>query len=239
MITLFGSGPAFCLPDPSPFVMKTEMQLKMSGVVYRFERAGPLGAPKGKIPFIEDDGIGIGDSTFIRAHIEKTYDIDLDHGLSKEQRARAWTIERTLEDHLYFSLIHARWTDDESFAKGPSHFFDGLPETTREIARARAREHVRGKLHGHGLGRHDRADIVRLAARCLIALSVVMGDAPYLMGEAPSGSDATVFGMLAAILTPFFDTELRDAALAHRNLGHYSERMMQLYYPEFASQAAA
>ena len=32
MITLFGFGPAFGLPDPSPFVMKTEIQLKMAGV---------------------------------------------------------------------------------------------------------------------------------------------------------------------------------------------------------------
>src|SRR5580704_7211490 len=72
MVTLFGFGPAFGLPDPSPFVMKTDIQLKMAGVPYRFERAAPPAAPKGKIPFIEDGDARIGDSTFIRAHIEKT-----------------------------------------------------------------------------------------------------------------------------------------------------------------------
>ena len=84
MITLFGFGPAFGLPDPSPFVMKTEVQLKMAGLPYRRERAAPPAAPKGKIPFIDDGGVHIGDSTSIRAHIENTYDIDLDHGLSTE-----------------------------------------------------------------------------------------------------------------------------------------------------------
>jgi hypothetical protein len=72
MITLFGFGPAFGLPDPSPFVMKTEVRLKMAGLPYRFERSGPQAAPKGKIPFMEENGLRIGDSTFIRAHIEKT-----------------------------------------------------------------------------------------------------------------------------------------------------------------------
>jgi glutathione S-transferase len=239
MITLFGFGPAFDLPDPSPFVMKTDVQLKMAGVPYRFERASPQGAPKGKIPFIEDGGVRIGDSTFIRAYVEKIHGFDLDGGLSKEQRARAWAIERMLEDHLYFALIYARWMDDENFAKGPSHFFDGVPEAMQVQARAQARENVRGKLDGHGLGRHSESEIIQLGARSLAALSVLIGDAPFLMGDAPSGSDATVFGMLAAVLTPFFDTRIRDAALGYPNLVRYSERMMQSYYPRFSAQAAA
>src|SRR5580692_4763877 len=32
MLTLYGFGPAFGLPDPSPFVMKSEVQLKMAGI---------------------------------------------------------------------------------------------------------------------------------------------------------------------------------------------------------------
>jgi hypothetical protein len=34
MITLKGFGPAFGLPDPSPFVTKVEMLLKMAGLPY-------------------------------------------------------------------------------------------------------------------------------------------------------------------------------------------------------------
>jgi glutathione S-transferase len=239
MITLFAFGPAFGLPDPSPFVMKTEVQLKMAGAPYRFERGGPQAGPKGKIPFIEDDGARIGDSTFIRAHIEKTRGVDLDHRLSIEERARAWAIERMLEDHLYFALIQVRWMDDANFAKGPSHFFDMVPEQARDQVRSEARERVRVKLDGHGLGRHSEAEIVQLGARSLAALSALMGENRYLMGEGPSGSDATAFGMVASVLTPFFDTKLRDAALSHGNLVRYNERMMQCYYPEFAAQAAA
>jgi glutathione S-transferase len=239
MITLFGFGPAFGLPDPSPFVMKTDIQLKMAGVPYRFERAAPPAAPKGKIPFIEDGDARIGDSTFIRAHIEKTNGVDLDRGLSKEERARAWAIERMLEDHLYFAVIQARWMDDANFAKGPSHFFDGVPEATRFRVVDEARERVRGSLRGHGLGRHSETEIVQLGARSLAALSAMIGDNPYLIGTEPSGSDSTACGMLAAVLTPFFDTRLRDAALAHPNLVRYNERMMRRYYPEFSARAAA
>jgi glutathione S-transferase len=239
MITLFGFGPAFGLPDPSPFVMKTDIQLKMAGMPYRFERAAPPAAPKGKIPFIEDGDARIGDSTFIRAHIEKANGVDLDRGLSKEERARAWAIERMLEDHLYFAVIQVRWMDDANFAKGPSLFFAGVPEAMRTQVMAEARERVRGNLHGHGLGRHSEAEIIQLGARSLSSLSALLGDNQYLMGKEPTGSDATAFGMLAAVLTPFFDTKLRQAALAHPNLVRYNERMMRRYYPEFIARAAA
>jgi glutathione S-transferase len=239
MITLFSFGPAFGLPDPSPFVMKTEVQLKMAGLPYRQERAAPPAAPKGKVPFIDDNGVRIGDSTFIRANIEKAYGVDLDAGLSIEQRARAWAIERMLEDHLYFALIHVRWVNDANFAKGPAHFFDGVPEAMRAQLQSEARERVRGKLDGHGLGRHTDAEIIQLGARSIAALAVMLGDGPFLMGSEPSGSDATAFGMIASVLTPYFDTRLRDAALAHPNLVQYNERMMQRYYPEFIAQEAA
>lgn len=237
MITLFGFGPGFGLPDPSPFVLKTDVQLKMAGVPYRFERASPREAPKGKIPFVDDNGTRIGDSTFIRAHIEKSYGVDLDRGLSAEERARAWTIERMLEDHLYFAMVHFRWMDDTNFEKGPAHFFDAVPEAVRTQMRSEARQRTRDKIDGHGLGRHSEAEIIELAARSLAALSLLIGEKPYLMGKEPSGSDATAFGMLASILTPFFDTALRETARTHANLVEYTHRMMRRYYPDFPAEA--
>jgi glutathione S-transferase len=234
MLTFYGFGSAFGLPDPSPFVMKSEVQLKMAGVPYRFERAAPQTAPKGKIPFIQTGAHRVGDSTFIRAHIEKEYRFDFDAGLSGEQRAQAWAIERMLEDHLYFAIVHARWLDDENWMKGPSHFFDGAPAGVAEDARTR----VRANLYGHGLGRHRDEEIAELGKRSIDALAATLGDKFYLFGDTPCGADATAFGFVAAVLTPFFDTPLRKAAEQHANLTAYRDRMMRQYYPQFAQQAA-
>ena len=73
MITLYTFGPAFGLPDPSPFVTKAEVLLKMAGLSYRTDTNGLSKAPKGKLPYIDDDGGRVADSTFIRWHIEKKY----------------------------------------------------------------------------------------------------------------------------------------------------------------------
>jgi glutathione S-transferase len=234
MITLHVFGPAFLLPDPSPFVMKTEVQLKMSGLPYRTERGGFDKAPKGKIPYIEDGGRLVGDSTFIRDHIEKSHGIDLDRALTAGQRALAWTIERMLEDHLYWAMLHGRWMDDANFAKGPARFFDGVPETVRQ----QARDRVRTNLQAQGLGRHSDNEIAELGGRSLAALSSLLDSKPYLMGAEPCGADATAFAMVAGALTPLFDMPLRVRAAAHPNLVAYSERMMRRFYPDFVVPAA-
>ncbi len=66
MITLYNFGPAFGLPDPRAFVMKVETLLKMAKLPYRTDATGFAKAPKGKIPYIDDEGVVIPDSTFIR-----------------------------------------------------------------------------------------------------------------------------------------------------------------------------
>ncbi len=93
MITLHTFGPMFGLPDPRPLVTKAEVLLKMSGVSYAAKIGSLSGAPKSKLPYIEDGGKKIGDSTFIRFHLEKTYHIDFDKHLFTGDKGIAWAIK--------------------------------------------------------------------------------------------------------------------------------------------------
>ena len=51
-ITLYTFGPAFGLPDMSPFVTKVEMLLKLAGLEYETDMTGFNKAPNGKLPYI-------------------------------------------------------------------------------------------------------------------------------------------------------------------------------------------
>ena len=233
MITLYGFGAGFGLPEISPFVTKTEVQLKMAGLAYVKAKAMPPASPKGQLPYIDDDGERIADSTFIRAHLESKYGFDFDAPLSLQARAQAWAFERMIEHHVYWALVGARWVDGDNFAKGPSHFFDAAPEHLRDKVREDAQFRVAENYLLSGLGRHAPDEDIDLAVRSLFALSVQLGDKNYLMGDTPCGTDATAFGALAGILTPFFTSPLRARAEQFGNLVAYVDRMMQHYYPEF------
>lgn len=239
MITLYAAGPKFGLPEVSPFCTKTEVQLKMAGLEYRKERSAPMTAPKGKLPWIEDDGEVVADSHFIRRHIERKYKVDFDEGLNTRQRAEAWAIERTLEDHLNWTMLYFRWLVPENFAKGPSHFFDEMPEDIRDQMRAEVLARVRETHRLQGIGRHTEEEILDLGAHSLAAFAALLGDRLYLMGGQPCGADATAFGVLAGVMTPFFDTPLRRQAEALPNIVGYVERMMLRYYPDFVWGEAA
>jgi glutathione S-transferase len=231
MITLYTFGPAFGLPDPSPFVMKAEVLLKMAGLPYRVDTTGFRKAPKGKLPYIEDDGELIADSTFIRWHLEKKYRVDLDRGLSAADRAVAWAFEKMAEDQFYWTIVDARW-DDTNFPKGPVRFFRSVPAPMRPFIITMVRRGVRKSLHAHGIGRHSRSEIVQLGTRSIDAIADFLGDKPYFMGAAAKSIDATIFAFAAGVLCPLFDTPLRNAAERHDNLKRYVGRMTAAYYPE-------
>jgi glutathione S-transferase len=234
MITLYGFGPGFGLPEISPYVTKTEVQLQLAGLGYAKRPAMPDASPKGQLPFVDDDGVVVADSTFIRAHIERKYGLDLDEGMDGLERAQAWAIERMIENHFGIAVVYSRWLIPENFAKGPAHFVDAAPEALRPALREDMLARVTAAMKAQGAARHAPEEVVELGARSLSALSLFLGDKPCLMGAQPCGVDATCFAMLAALLTPFFDSPLRRRALAHGNLTAYVERMMARFFPEHA-----
>jgi glutathione S-transferase len=228
-ITLYGFGPAFGLPDPSPFVAKAIVLLRMANLPFERKRAGLNDAPKGKIPYIVDDGLVVPDSTFIRLHIEKKYGFDFDAGLSPAERGIAWAFEKMMEEQAYFALVHTRWIDDASFDRGPRQFFKTVPAPLRPFLVPYVRRLVRKQLHAQGMGRHSPTEIIVLSKRAFDALSAQLGDKPFLMGEQPCGADAGVFGQVANAASPYFDNELTALARSYPNLLAYSERLLAKY----------
>ena len=233
MITLycFRRGPG--LPDFSPFVVKTMLLLKLAGLDYVEDRSGLQRAPKGKLPYIDDDGTIVADSTLIRWHIEKTRGIDLDKGLTAEQRAIAWAAEKMCEDHLYWLAVRGRWLDDANFARGPAKLFDSAPAPLRPFIRNLVRGKVRKALYAQGTGRYTEEEATRLGLRDIETLATLLGDKPYFFGDKPCGADATFFAFIAAGLAPIWESPIRDAADKAPNVVAYRDRIMKTYFPDF------
>jgi glutathione S-transferase len=232
MLTLYVMGPKFGLPDASPFVSKALVLLKMSGLPFATAKADFRKAPKGKIPYLRDGDLQLGDSTFMRGHLEDKHRIDFDKGLSASDTGVAWAFEKLCEDHLYWALVDSRWTDQANFDRGPRTYFDDVPAPLRPFVVGMVRRSIRKSLHGHGMGRHSRSEIEQLAKRDLDAIAAFLGSKPWLMGPEPCGADAAVWSMVSGVLCAHFETPIRTAAETHPNLVAYRDRGMARWFPE-------
>lgn len=233
MITLFQFDSAFGLPNASAFCMKVETYLRMVGLDYRLApRANIMKAPKGKMPWIEDDGRVVADSGFILDYLKERYGDPLDAHLAPRERALALAFRRLLEENLYWAVLYTRWFTPEGWVLTRPAFFGGLPPVLRDIVPALARRGVRKELWGHGIGRHSQDEIYAIGKADLTALAEFLGDKPYFMGEQPTSLDATAYAFLANVLWVPLETPLKAHAQKYPQLEAYCQRMQARYFPD-------
>ena len=234
MITLYTFGSNFNLPDPSPFVMKAEVLLKMAKLPYQTDSTGDVRkAPKGKFPYIIDQGQTIADSSLIRFYLEDEYKVDFDRNCDQTCLASAFLAEKYCEDNLYFLVLSERWLNQENFEKGPKVFFQDIPWLMRPLIIKKVRKDIEQTLYLQGLGRYSAAEKIRLVEKGSSMLAKLLDKKPFFGGEQPCGSDAFIFALFYNVLNDFFDCPYRQIFASHDNLVQYTKRMIELYYPSF------
>ena len=236
MIVLHTFGKQHDMIDPSPFVTKAHALLRLAGLPYEAIPSDIRKAPRGKFPVIVDDGQTIADSTFIRAHIEKKYGFDFDAGLDARERAIAWSIEKMIEDHLSWIWTHERWTFSADYASGPAHYFKPMPAPVRPLIELYVNRKLALARYGQGVSRYTGEEREALSQRGLDAISTLLGDNPFLMGDAPCGADATLFAFMNVLLCPAFGAPSVTIARGRANLVDYSARLAAQYFPDFTQK---
>jgi glutathione S-transferase len=232
MIKLYQFPPAFGLPNASPFCMKLENYLRMTALPFEIVSSVNLvKAPKGKMPYIEDNGVRLGDSTLIVNYLKATYGDKLDNWLIPEQSAVALAFQRLMEENLYWCALYTRWIEPEGWEKSRQIFFDKLPPPAKWFVPSLARRGLIKALHRQGMGRHSRDEINAIGKRDITALAHFLGDKPYFMGDRPCSLDATAHAFIANIIWPPVESALKQHARQYPQFEAYCERMRSRYYP--------
>lgn len=231
MLTLYQFEPAWGLPNASPFCMKLETYLRMAGIEYRSDTSADVRkAPKGKLPYIEDNGQIIADSNLIIEYLKATYGDRIDAHLSDVEVAIALAMRRLIEENLYWVLVYSRWVDEQSWPKIRAVYFSDLPPILKMLVPKIARKSVIQNLKGHGMGRHTADEVYQIGALDLQALSDFLADKPFFMGNQPTTLDAAAYSLLANVLNEAFASPLRDKAETLENLVAYCQKMQARYY---------
>jgi glutathione S-transferase len=198
-IQVYSFGPAWGVPVPtvSPFGLKLITWLNMVGLPHTVHvENNPGKGPKRKCPWAVIDGRPVGDSELIIQRLRARADVDLDAQLTPEQRAVSVAVRRMLEEHYHQVWEHQLFIDEGGWEQGKL-FFDQLPAPVNRIVRTLMRRDLRKQLDARGVGRHSNQEIVQMGIDDLDALDALLGDKPYMFGDAPHELDATVFAFVA------------------------------------------
>lgn len=224
--------PGFGVPSPSPFCMKGEILLKMAEVEYKTQiMEDPRKAPKGKLPFLIDESSEVADTALIKRHLENKYGVDFDAGLTAEERAISHAMARMIEERLYWVMLYSRWIDDNNWPIIKNFWFGGMPPIVRNLVPMIAQKQVKNGLQAHGIGRHSVQDIYAFGVADLEALSLQLGQKPFMFGDQPSSLDATAYPIIANSLVDELPGPLLDAAKSYVNFAAYVQRCEALWFP--------
>jgi glutathione S-transferase len=236
MLKLYQPPRAFGLPNPSAFCVKLETYLRMADIPYEIALGAPADAPKGKIPWIEDDGYVLGDSTFIIEYLMKKHGDPLDARLTRHQKALGHAIKKVLEESLYFVSSYSKWGEDEGFKIYAAELFSGMPEEQLKSVPDMVRKRVVDKLRAQGIARHSSAEIYELGIQDVASFAELFGAGPFLFGEHPTSFDACAFGVIGNLKDGPFASPVRDVVRETKHIADYIDRIRHEYFSDIEQQ---
>jgi glutathione S-transferase len=233
-IKLFQFPRMFAIPNLSPFCCKLETWLRIARIPYEVvDTPDPRRGPKGKLPFIEDAGERISDTSLIIDYLTRTRNVDPDGHLDAAQRAVALLVQRTLEEHYAFVILYTHFIRAEGWQHTRASF-DSVPTMMRPLVASLVRKRMRKILWAQGILRHSDENIIDAGLHDWGAVLAVRSDAPFFFGDEPTGIDAVVFaGLATTVLTPI-ESPIKEYLRAQPGVIAYAERMRAHFFPELA-----
>lgn len=226
MIKLYTFPVAFGLRNVSPFCLRVEMALAHLGMEFETVlESDPGKSPKGKLPFIVDDGVTIADSELIFQHLDRKSEGALYGHLLPGEYGQGMAYTRLVDDHLYWLMVASRWLDDTWFPNVKKGFFSAFPLGLRTAISMLARRQMRQTFNLHGLGKHSFEEQQGFARRDLAALQDALDGKTYLLGERLTVFDFSVVSLLSGLIDNQPATWISTIAEEYPGLRTYAEQI--------------
>lgn len=190
----------------SPFCDKIRRALHWKGVPYRVREvplAETLGVrkvnPAGKLPCLEADGRFVSDSTEIAYWLEERYPEPPLLPADPAQRAQVHVLEDWADESLYFYEMRLRFTLPHNARRFVPELVRHDAAWLQALAPYVLPRVLKATLSRQGLGRKPLDAVLRDVDRHVAALTGLLGEREWLVGDALTLADLAVFAQLACI----------------------------------------
>ena len=231
------------LPSISPYCLKVETWLRLTGIRYEnVDHKLKFRSKKGALPFVELNGEEIADSIIILRELSQKFNKDLDAGLTSEQRSVSHAMISMIENHLVWVVTCWRTKNFDQVLKGykvnlqhvlGSRIPNGILNFLFKLTYGRKGAK---KVKAQGMGMHTPEEVSQFGCADLKVLSDMLADKPFFFGDEPTTLDVVAFAHLAQILYIDKDTpySLRDYMAENcPNLVGHCSRMKERCFPDW------
>jgi glutathione S-transferase len=192
MLTLFSHPELFGVVDNNPYGLKIFAFLKLCRLEFHHVHIiDTKAAPRGQLPYIDDDGEILGDSDRIIAHLTGRNGLTIDTNLSREQHRSGLLLRRLLDD-LYWVMSYSRWRDDAFWPLFRNEMLRTHVTLTPEMLE-KAREYNFQRYFYQGVGRYGPEDVYARGVADLGALAELVPDRGFRFGPEPASADAGIY----------------------------------------------
>ena len=217
MIVLYSYPKLFGVADNNGYGLKVFAFMRLAGLPFTHEHIfDASAAPRGQLPYITDDGVAIGDSESIIAHLTRKYRLAIDAELTTQQRDTSHLITRMLDD-LYWVMSYSRWKDDRYWPAFRDALIREHPNVT-EAALRKAQEFNFQRYYFAGIGRYAPDEAYARGLADLRVLADLIPAQGCVHGPKPTSIDAGIYGFIANIYFFTIDTPLRQFVMSHAGI---------------------
>lgn len=237
-ITLYGFEHKLSEPSVSGFCQKLETFFRAAGVAYKFEKAVPFSAPKGKLPYIALEVPGrpketIPDSHFIiRRLVSSGIAKDLDASLTPSQKAESRAFQAWTEDSAYPAIVLTRWTRPANYRIIKADL--PVSEPIKTLLCWYLSRRICSALDGHGVARHSNAEVDLLIEEWVEGVDTRLETGKYFHdGNEPTLVDVMLYGFLVNTLSQRSNPEVNLMLLKKPKIKEYVVRLTRMWFPEY------
>jgi glutathione S-transferase len=227
MLTLYSYPTLFGVADNNGYGLKVFAFLRLAKLPFGHEHIfDASAAPRGQLPYIVDDGVTVGDSDTIIAHLIAKYRLGIDAALGERERDLNLLVSRLLDD-LYWVMSYSRWKDERYWPSFRAALMREHASVTDEGLR-KAREFNFQRYHFQGIGRYAPEAAYARGLADLAVLSHLIPATGYVHGPQPTSIDAGIYGFIANIYFYDIDTPLKEFVAAQPNLVRHTTAIHEL-----------
>lgn len=220
-------APAWGLPSSGPFALKLMAWLSHAGITWRpvIENRADRG-PLGKSPWIEQDGLRLGDSDRIIAHLAARHGLLDPMALPDPAAVARDALKTAFEERFHQILEWELFVHPAGFAGFRELLKDLAPPPLVPLIAWQMRRHFARQLHARGIARLDPPEIAALGRRQIDGLETLLAHGEgWLHGAAPGLTDFAVWGQVTPLLRWPMATPVAEHAKALPHVTDWNERL--------------